>query len=128
MRAALSLGAKNVISPATTAQSTGRKLSDLSPACRRLVEAIRRFRFGQIRRLRVRNGEPVWDPCPEIVSDIKFGGDRPALPMHESNGRTLKPAFLQLFDEFERRKDFTIECLQFNDGVPTRRQVKETTM
>lgn len=103
-----------------------RQLSDLSPARRRLVDNIRRIGFGHIDRLRVRNGNPVWDSPPDIYSNHKYGcSDRP-LPIHKQKAGELMKQFVDLFAEFDERKDFTITRLVIQDGLPLRREVKET--
>jgi hypothetical protein len=101
-------------------------LSHLSIARRRLVNNIRLRRFGYFERLSVKDGEPVWDPPPEITSHIKFGSPTRSLPVHEPDGCTLAAPFSWLFDEFDRRKNFTIKCLQFQNGIPFDMKVKET--
>ena len=103
-----------------------RQLSDLSPSRRRLVNNIRRIYFGHIDCLRVRNGDTVWDPPPDIYSGYKYDGtDRP-LAIHEQETGELKKHFVNLFTEFDERQNFTITRLMIQDGLPLRREVKET--
>jgi len=104
------------------------QLSDLSLARRRLVDNIRHWGFGCFEHLRIKDGDPVWDPPPEITSDIKFGNPSMSLPAHERDGRTLNQQFLQLFDEFDRRRNFTIKYLGFQNGLPLRMRAKETAV
>ena len=49
---------------------------DLLTSERNLLDAIRTLGFGQIESLRIRAGEPVLDPWPTVVRDLKFGVDR----------------------------------------------------
>lgn len=90
-----------------------------------MVDNIRMRVFGEFRNLRVQGGEPVWDPAPEIMSHVKLGSQDRSLPVHEPDGSTLVEQFTQLFDEFDRRRNFTIKCLQFRKGIPTDMDVKE---
>lgn len=102
-----------------------RYLSDLTPARRRLVDNIRRLGFGHFERLRVRNGDPVWDTPPDIYSDRKYGSPSQSLPMHGQENCELKAEFVELFAEFDERQDFKIIRLEIQNGLPFRREVKE---
>lgn len=101
------------------------RYSDLSAARRRLVSNIRRYRFGYIERLHVKAGEPVWDPLPELTSQVKLGKTPQSEPVHDSEGATLTKEFLCLFHEFDERSDFTIKQLKFQNGIPLFREAKE---
>lgn len=97
----------------------------LSPARRRLVKNIRHWGYGYFERLRVENGDPVWLPVPVIVSNIKYGNQGKPARMHANDGCALAPSFAELFDEMDKRKNYTLEHLEFQDGVPLYRKVKE---
>ena len=54
---------------------------DLLPSERSLLELIRALEFGQIEFLRIKGGEPVFDPKPSVVHVLKFGAPRnPIVP------------------------------------------------
>jgi len=48
------------------------RLSDLSSARQALVRLCQDVNFGQILDLRVRNAEPVWDPAPTVLSEVRL--------------------------------------------------------
>jgi hypothetical protein len=49
---------------------------DLLPSERSLLDLIRTLEFGQIEFLRIKGGEPVFDPKPSVVHALKFGAKR----------------------------------------------------
>ena len=58
----------------------------LSEPRRHLLEAMQRLNFGRIEGLVLRNGEPVFQPAPRIIQDIKIGGEngpRPELTIED---------------------------------------------
>lgn len=105
------------------AQSKG--VSVLSPARRRLVHTICKIGFGAIERLQIRDGEPVWDPPPEITRSKRFGCATKMEQVYEPEGIALKKQFIELFAEFDRLQNFSIMRLQFQNGVPLEMKVKE---
>ena len=52
--------------------STPSRLSDLSPARQALVRLCQDVNFGQILDLLVANAEPIWDPGPTILSEVRL--------------------------------------------------------
>jgi hypothetical protein len=53
------------------------RLSNLSPQRQYLVRLCQRTNFGSIRGLAIRGGEPVFDPPPTLLVDVKLDGDTP---------------------------------------------------
>ena len=51
-----------------------------SRAVRVLVQLCIDLRYGRIERLHVRGGEPVFDPAPEVIRTVKFGGPEEGAP------------------------------------------------
>ena len=91
---------------------------DLQPSERRLFETIRTLGFGQIEFLRIRAGEPVLDPWPTVVRDLKFGVDR-----HESRNTSgtefdLKGEVADLFEYTREVDDGEIRSLVVRHGLP----------
>lgn len=96
--------------PATT--------KDLLPSERALLEMIRALGFGQIEFLRIRDGEPVVEPWPTVVRDLKLGVDR-----HEPR-TTAEPEFelkREAADLFEYTREVEageIRTLVVRHGLP----------
>ena len=57
-----------------------------STQLRRLLDLLNKINFGRIEGLVIRNGQPVLDPLPRIVREIKFGAEIPSsIPVNRSN-------------------------------------------
>lgn len=91
---------------------------DLLPAERTLLDAIRHIGFGQIEFLRIRGGEPVLDPWPVVVRDLKFGVDRQEPPATRSNNFELKREAAELFEYTREVEDGEIRVLVVRHGLP----------
>ncbi len=93
--------------------------SSLSTPQQRLIETLQKTNYGRIEGLRIRNGEPILDPSPRIVRDVKLGaadaGSRPEL---ESGDFALKREHIELFEQLRRLGDGSIECLVVKGGLP----------
>ena len=57
----------------------------LSEPRRRLVELMQSINFGRIEDLIVVGGDPVLDPLPRMVQEIKFGGENGPRPELDAN-------------------------------------------
>jgi hypothetical protein len=76
--------------------------------------------FGRIEDLVVRNGEPVFDPSPRVVREIKIGGDNTIDPDRCGSDFLLKSQVRQFFLELLRLGDATIERVEVKHGLPFR--------
>ena len=92
--------------------------SDLSVPRRRLVERMQELDFGRIEALAVRAGEPVLDPPPMIVREVKFGGQNGPRNERRLDDFTLKGQLVELFDELDRLGDGVIDVLTIKHGLP----------
>jgi hypothetical protein len=95
--------------------------SSLSNANKRLLEALQKTNYGRLERLSIVNGDPIWNPPPRIVKDIKLGstdtGPRVEL---ESTDFALKREHVELFDQLQRLGNGIIECIEIKGGLPFR--------
>ena len=105
--------------------SKDQKKSDLSAPRARLIELMQRVNFGRIEHLTLRKGEPVLDPPPRTVRDIKFGGESGQRPESGLGDFALKAEVAGLFAEFDRLGNATIRSLEVRHGLPCRVQVEE---
>src|SRR5262245_6535331 len=73
--------------------------STLSVAQKRLIETMQSLNFGRIEGLKVRHGDPVFQPGPRVVQDIRIGrgenGPRPELAREDF---ALKSQVVEMFD------------------------------
>ena len=81
--------------------------------------------FGRIDGLVVRGGQPVLDPLPEIIREVKFcseTGPRPELAIDDF---LLKAQVVEFFDQLHVLGDGIIESLEIKHGLPFRMTVRD---
>lgn len=100
--------------------------SSLSAPRKRLLESMQRLNFGRIEGLEIRNGEPVFQPAPRVIQDIKIGGENGPRPELTNDDFTLKSAVIELFDHLSRIGDGTLESIEVKYGMPFRLVVERT--
>lgn len=90
---------------------------DLLASERLLVEAMRELGFGRFEYVQIRNGQPVVDPPPAAVRDVKFGARSP-LNIDPPGDFDLKRQVVELF-EYTRSVDAgEIRTLEVRHGLP----------
>jgi len=95
--------------------------TSLTAPQRRLLETLQRTNFGRIERLAVRNGQPVFDPAPRIVKDVKLGNpENEARPELKAIDFILKREHLDLFENLAKFGTGTIEAIEIRHGLPFR--------
>lgn len=95
-----------------------RRASQLSPNCQLLMRLMQEVGFGIIEGLVVRDGEPVMQPPPRIVHQIKFAGDAGPRPERNLSDFELKRAMIRFFDEIQRIQDGVIDRVEIKHGLP----------
>jgi len=99
---------------------------DLSDARRRLLELMQEINFGRIEGLVVKGGEPVFDPSPRVVREIKFGGENGPRRELGSDEYILKSQVVEFFAHLSRLDNGTVETIQVKHGLPFLMSVEET--
>jgi hypothetical protein len=83
--------------------------------------------FGRIEVLRVRDGEPTFDPSPRVIREVKFGGENGPHPKSGAEDFQLKAEVRELFARFEEMGDGTVISLEIKHGLPFRMHIEEVT-
>jgi hypothetical protein len=96
----------------------------LSEPRKRLVELMQHINFGRVERLVVANGQPVLEPPPRIIREIKFGGENGPRPEALADDFALKVQIIELFRTFDELGDGVIEVLEIKHGLPFRMAVE----
>jgi len=117
-------GPGNGLKPGTDRREEVSKRS-LSAPRRRLLELMQEINFGRIEGLAVRGGEPVLDPPPRVVREIKFGGENGPRRELGSDDFALKAQAVEFFTHLSRLGDGTVEILEIKHGLPFRMSVEE---
>lgn len=99
--------------------------SSISPARRWLLEQCQYLNFGRIESLVVHGGEPVLQPEPRVVREVKFGGENGPRPELQAADFALKSQVVDLFDLLDELQDGEIELLDVKHGLPFRAIVAE---
>ena len=99
--------------------------SSLSPSQQKLLTEMQRINYGRIEGLPVRDGQPVMDPPPRIVREIKFSGENGPRPESAKADFALKVQVLELLAQLEAMGDGVIPCIEIQRGLPFRMTVEE---
>lgn len=101
------------------------QLADLGPDRRWLIHLMQQINFGRIENLRIRNGDPMHDPLPRIVREVKFAGDNTPRSEAEIGDFTLKRQVQDLLIQLDQIGDGVIDVLVVKHGLPFSMQVAE---
>jgi hypothetical protein len=86
----------------------------------RLVELLQDINFGRIEGLAVRGGNPILDPPPRIVREIRFCGENGPRPERQAADYLLKVQVVELLRYLDEVRDGTVETLEVKHGLPFR--------
>lgn len=92
--------------------------SQLPVRRRWLLELMQRTGFGRIEALVVRSGEPVLDPPPRVVREVKFGGQNGPRQELRLADFPLKAEVVELFRELDCLGDGVVDLLTIKHGLP----------
>ena len=98
---------------------------DLAPERSHLIELMQRINFGRIERLVINDGQPVLDPSPRMVREIKFGSENGPRPEATTADFSLKAQVVELFRNFDELRNGVIEVLDIKYGLPFRMAVED---
>jgi hypothetical protein len=96
------------------------RFSQLSASRQVLVRLCQNINFGQIQDLHVRNSDPVWDPAPTVLSEIKLDIEEAARPESELPDFKLSSQIQRLMHRLDQLTDGRIERIEVREGIPRR--------
>jgi len=99
------------------------RLSQLSEPCRRLVDEMRRLKYGRIENLSFRNGQPIFDGTEEITEEFAFG--KQTKQRSPQDDFELKANIVELLETLSKIRDGTISSLCIQNGLPIQMYVKK---
>lgn len=97
----------------------------LSEPRKRLVELMQHINFGRVEGLVVRNQQPVLDPPPTVIREVKFGAENGPRPELHLDDFTLKSQVVELLDALDDLCDGVIDVLEVKHGLPFRMLIRE---
>ena len=98
----------------------------LSAGRKRLLELMQQINFGRIDGISVRNGEPVFEPSPRVIHEIKFGGENGPRPEFGIEDFVLKAQVVELFDRLDDLGNGRVGSLEIKHGLPFRMSIEQT--
>ena len=96
------------------------RFSQLSASRRVLVRLCQDINFGQIQELHVRNSDPVWDPAPTVLSEIKLDTEDTPRPESELPDFKLSSEIRRLMRRLDQLENGRIERIEVREGIPRR--------
>ena len=99
--------------------------ADLHPARQRLLALMRTLGYGRIEGLRVSAGQPVLDPLPRMVREVKFPqeGEPTRILPADPERTVLKKQHRQFLALLDQVGDGVIESVVVCNGLPFRADV-----
>lgn len=101
----------------TSVRQAETNTNPLSAPRRRLLALCREIHFGRIEEFDIRDGEPVFDPAPCVVREIKFNGEQ-AVPARQDGDIPLRNQSAEMFAWFDRLKSAHVFYLEVKHGLP----------
>ncbi|HEY1205388.1 MAG: hypothetical protein ABSH46_11815 [Bryobacteraceae bacterium] len=108
------IGAGNQMTPKAL------RFSQLSASRQTLVRVCQHVNFGQIQGLHVRNSDPVWDPAPTVLSEVRLDIEEGPRPEGELPDFQLSFEIQRLMCQLDRLQDGRIEKIEVRGGLPRR--------
>jgi hypothetical protein len=100
--------------------SAALRVSDLSPARQALVRLCQAINHGNIEDLEVRRSEPVFDPAPVMVKDVKLDRDDEPRPELELGDFTVSDEVSRLLVLLDKLESGSVRFIEIRAGLPRR--------
>ena len=100
------------------------RLSDLSPARQALVRLCQAINYGSIEDLEIRHSEPVFDPWPLTVRDVKLSGEEDPRPELSLDEFVVSDEIVRLMRLPNEIGCGTIRRIEVHAGLPRRMLVE----
>ena len=96
------------------------RLSDLSPARQALVRLCQAINHGSIEDLEVRHSEPVFDPRPVTLKDVKLDSDEGPRPEITLADFVVSDEIIRLIRFLDEMGWGTVRRIEVRAGIPRR--------
>lgn len=96
------------------------RLSQLSATRQALVRLLQSINFGYVAHLEVRGGEPVFNPAPTVIVEVKLDAANEARPEAEAADFELRTEVLRLLEQIGELSNGGIDRIDVRYGVPRR--------
>lgn len=92
------------------------KSTDLTPSERNILSVFAKVDYGSVFELRVKDGQPIQDPAPRIVRDIRMKCSPP--PKDVPLEFVLKEQMVTFLETTRRITDGVVDEIQIKGGLP----------
>ena len=96
------------------------RFAQLSPPRRTLVRLCQSLNYGQIQDIRVQDGDPVFDPEPMVLIELKLDAEETRRPEVELADFELRDEVCRLMARLDELENGTIGCIEVRAGIPRR--------
>ena len=96
------------------------RFAQLSASRQALVRLCQSVNHGSIEDLRVEQSEPVFDPAPVILKDVKLDSDEGPRPELALADFVVSDEVLRLMNRLEEMKCGTVVRVEVRAGIPRR--------
>ena len=100
------------------------RLSELSPARQALVRLCQAINHGSIEDLEVRHSEPVFDPWPVTLRNVKLYADEEPRPELTLDDFALSDEIVRLLKRLDEMRCGTLRRIEVHAGLPRRMLVE----
>ena len=100
--------------------STPLRLSDLSSARQALVRLCQEMNYGSIENLEIRDCEPMFNPPPTVVWDVKLDSEESARPETALPDFIVSKEILRLIRHLDEIKLGKFRRVEVRAGIPRR--------
>ena len=88
---------------------------------------MQRINFGRIEGLSIRRGEPVFEPAPRIIQDIKIcGGENGPMAEVARDDFALKSQVVEMFEHLSRLDEGSVAVIHVQHGLPCRLTIEQS--
>ena len=101
--------------------------SSLSDAQGRLVELLQNLNFGRVECLRVKAGEPTFDPAPRVLRKLKIGGDNSPRSETALPDFWLKQQTIEMLEAIAELGEGEVLSIEVKHGLPFSMEVEVTS-
>lgn len=98
----------------------GLRLADISQARQDLVRLCQNIDFGELKGVRIKQGDPVLNPLPIVLIDFKLEGTDSPRPEVALADFALREEAIRLIDRLDQMCNGVIERLEIRSGIPRR--------
>jgi hypothetical protein len=96
------------------------RFSDLSPACQALVRLCQTINHGSIEGLKVETSQPVFDPPPVVLKDVKLDSDEGPRPERALEDFVVGDEIVRLITSLDNMQCGVVRRVEVRAGIPRR--------